>query len=76
MSIMIEIRNVPEDLHREAKARAAREGLTPSDFALWALEREVRRSIAADLPARIRSLEPVPDAPSGAALVREARDSR
>jgi antitoxin FitA len=76
MSTMIQIRNVPDEIHREAKARAAREGLTLSDFALRSLEREVRRPTAAELAARIRSLEPVPDAPSGAALVREARDSR
>lgn len=76
MSIMIQIRNVPKELHRKAKARAALAGLTLSDYARLALERELRSPTAAELAARVRALEPVPDAPSGAALVREARDSR
>lgn len=36
---MIQIRNVPEDMHAELKARAAREGMSLSDF----LKRELRR---------------------------------
>jgi plasmid stability protein len=43
MSKMIQIRNVPESLHREAKACAAREGLSLSDYAKRALEREIGR---------------------------------
>jgi plasmid stability protein len=42
MSTMIQIRNVPDGLHRRAKARAALLGVTLSDFALLALEREER----------------------------------
>ena len=38
---MIQIRNVPEDLHRRAKA--AMEGVTLSDLALRALRKELRR---------------------------------
>lgn len=76
MSTMIQIRNVPDEIHRKAKARAALSGLTLSDLALMALERELRRPTPSDLAARIRALEPVVDAPAGAALVREARDER
>lgn len=32
MSKMIQIRNVPDDVHRELKIRAARAGMTLSDF--------------------------------------------
>lgn len=32
MSKMIQIRNVPDDVHRELKVRAARAGLTLTDF--------------------------------------------
>lgn len=42
MSKMIQIRNVPDDLHREVKARAARSGLSLSDYLL----REVERIVA------------------------------
>ena len=73
MSIMIQIRNVPDPVHRQAKARAALEGLTLSDFALRALERELARPTTAELAARVRELEPVPDAPAAAELIREER---
>lgn len=32
MASIIQIRNVPDDLHRDLKARAARSGMTLSDF--------------------------------------------
>ena len=34
MSKMIQIRNVPDDLHRRLKARAAMEGMSLSDYLL------------------------------------------
>lgn len=74
MSTMIQIRNVPDTLHRRAKARAALEGLTLSDFALRALRKEVERPTMAEVAARIRSLEPVDATPSAAELVRHERD--
>ena len=43
---MIQIRNVPEDLHRKMKARAALEGVTLSEFAL----NELCRAISAPSP--------------------------
>ncbi|MDX6683227.1 MAG: Antitoxin ParD [Solirubrobacteraceae bacterium] len=33
----IQVRNVPEDLHRQLKLRAAREGRTLSDYVLHVL---------------------------------------
>lgn len=78
MSPMIQIRNVPDDLHRAAKVRAALEGLSLSDFALRALEREVevKRPTFSELAARIRLLPDVDPEVSAAALVREERDAR
>lgn len=75
MATMIQIRNVPDPLHRKAKARAALEGITLSDLALRALEREVDRPSVAEIEARIRTLEPL-EIPEGASLVREERDRR
>jgi len=76
MSTMIQIRNVPRDLHRAAKARAALEGLTLSDFALEALREAVNRPTVSEITARIRLLEPVEGAPPAAELIRAERDSR
>ncbi len=41
-STMVQIRNVPSELHRKLKARAAIEGLSMSDFVL----REIRKALA------------------------------
>lgn len=76
MSALIQIRNVPADLHRKAKSRAALAGMTLSDFALRALEREVSAPTMAEISARIRLLEPVEAEPSAAAVVRAERDRR
>lgn len=76
MSIMIQIRNVPDEIHRRAKARAALEGISLSDLALRALEGEVRRLSVGEITARVRELGPVYEAPPAAELLREERDGR
>ncbi|MEQ9398172.1 MAG: hypothetical protein RJQ04_03300 [Longimicrobiales bacterium] len=76
MSIMIQIRNVPDDLHRRAKARAALEGVTLSDLALRALRREVETLSLEEVAARVRELGPVYGVTPAAEVLREARDGR
>lgn len=76
MSKMIQLRNVPDDLHRRLKARAAIAGLSLSDY----LIQEVRR--IADQPSMekwlegVRRLTPVKLKVSASALVRTERDGR
>ena len=76
MSKMIQIRNVPDELHREAKARAARAGMSLSDYLL----REIRRSLEAptveELLARIRAQEPVHPTETPAEIIRAEREAR
>ncbi len=76
MSTMIQIRNVPSELHRRAKARAALEGLTLSDFAKEALRRAVDQPTMTEVAARVRQLPPVEVSPPAADLVRAERDAR
>lgn len=76
MSIMIQIRNVPDDLHRRAKARAALEGLTLSDLALRALRNEMETLTFDEVVTRVRELGPVYGAPPAADILREERDRR
>lgn len=76
MPTMIQIRNVPDELHRRAKAKAALEGITLSDLARRALESEVRRMTVGEITARVRELGPVSGIPAAAELVREERDGR
>jgi plasmid stability protein len=73
MSKMIQIRNVPDSLHREAKARAAREGLTLSDYAKRALEREVGQVTLDEVLERIRRLGPIEGEIDAAEIIREIR---
>lgn len=53
MSKMIQIRNVPDELHREMKARAARAGMTLSDFLLREVTRIAETPPVEDVLARI-----------------------
>ena len=57
---MIQIRNVPDELHRSLKERAAREGTTLSDLILGELPRVAHRPSPEELLDRIRRREPVP----------------
>ncbi len=57
MSKMIQIRNVPEDLHREVKARAARAGMSLSDFLLREVERTMAAPTVEEVIARVAGRE-------------------
>ena len=55
MTMMIQIRNVPEALHRRLKARAALEGVSMSRFVLREIERALERPSRRELLEAIRS---------------------
>lgn len=52
MSKMIQIRNVPDDLHRELKMRAAAAGMSLSDYIKRELDRRSRKSTIREVAAR------------------------
>jgi antitoxin FitA len=52
MSKMIQIRNVPDDLHRELKTRAAAAGMSMSDYIKRELDRRSRKSTIREIIAR------------------------
>jgi antitoxin FitA len=56
---MIQIRNVPEDLHRGLKARAARAGMTLSDYLLAELRALAVRPTMQEWLARSEAWTPV-----------------
>jgi antitoxin FitA len=72
---MIQIRNVPDDVHRALKARAAREGTTMSDLLLAELPRLASRPSMAQLLERIGARSAV-EGPPAADLIRSERDRR
>ena len=56
---MIQIRNVPDDLHRTLKARAATEGMSLSDYLLRELRQLTAQPTPAEFLERLRQREPV-----------------
>ena len=76
MSKMIQIRNVPDDVHREAKVRAARAGMTLSAYLLRQIERALEVPDIEDLMERIGSLERIRTTETAAEIIRAERDAR
>jgi antitoxin FitA len=71
----IQIRNVPPELHRKLKARAAERGLTLSEYLLREAERSVEKPTVEELTRRIeaRRLPKLKTHPAD--LIRADRDS-
>lgn len=61
---LIQIRNVPDELHRALKVRAAREGRTLSDYILAELPRLADKPTPEQVLARIRTRAPVGGPPA------------
>jgi plasmid stability protein len=76
MSVMIQIRNVPDALHRRLKSRAAAAGMSLSDYLLREVRDIAERPTTEELRARLRNLPPVDPPVSSADAVRAERDSR
>jgi antitoxin FitA len=72
----IQVRNVPDSLHRKLKARAAVEGLSLSDLVLKEMEHIAEVPTMKELAERIARLPPVKYKRSPAEILREERDSR
>lgn len=70
---MIQVRNVPDDIHRELKVRAARQGVSLSDYVLELARRDVSRPTMLETLDRILSLSRPDTGVSGAELIRQQR---
>jgi antitoxin FitA len=73
---MIQIRNVPEDLHRALKVRAAQSGTTLSAMLLSELREIADKPTLEEWLAEADRLEPVSAGETPAELVRAERDRR
>lgn len=76
MSKRIQIRNVPDDLHRKLKSRAALEGMSLSDYLLSEIGRVAEKPTIREIRERLRHRTPVEPRLSPADAVRAERDSR
>jgi antitoxin FitA len=76
MSKMIQLRNVPDALHRTLKARAATAGMSLSDYLLAEIKEIAERPTLAEIRERLHKRKPVAAEIDTALLVRTERDGR
>ena len=75
MSKMVQIRNVPDALHRKLKARAADSGRTLSDYLLAEIGRLAARPTREEMLARLHSRRRATLKTPAAVVIREERES-
>lgn len=76
MARMIQLRNVPDALHRTLKARAALAGMSLSDYLLAEIRRVAERPTLDELRERLRRRERATSSPPAARAVRAEREAR
>ena len=76
MSRMIQVRDVPEHVHGTLKSRAAREGMSLSDFIKRELERAAERPTMQEWLERVHAAKPIRAKVSAARVIRELRDEQ
>lgn len=59
MSKMIQIRNVPDELHRQLKMRAAAAGMSMSDYIKKELNYATEKDSWEEIHARVKAREPI-----------------
>jgi antitoxin FitA len=73
---MIQVRNVPESVHRTLKAQAALSGMSLSDFLLAEIRQVAERPTIAELRERVRRRSRAAGPLLAAEAVRRERDAR
>jgi plasmid stability protein len=76
MTTMIQIRNVPDPLHRTLKSRAAMAGMSLSDYLLREIRDVAERPTLDEMRARLASLPEINPSETPAEIVRAERDRR
>ncbi len=76
MSKMIQLRNVPDELHRRLKVRAAQNGQSLSDYLIAEARMIADKPTSAEILYRLSGRSPVKVKESAAKAVRTERDAR
>jgi plasmid stability protein len=76
MAAMIQIRNVPDDVHRTLKVRAAQAGMSLSEFLLREVIHVAERPTLEEVLQRIEARGPAQVSTDSAAAVRAEREAR
>jgi plasmid stability protein len=74
MGTLVQVRDVPEDVHHTLKARAAASGVSFSEYLRSLLARSASRPTPAELALRIATRGPVVPAEASEDAVRAIRD--
>jgi plasmid stability protein len=74
MSAMIQIRNVPDTLHRRLKARAALAGMSLSDYLLTMARKDAEQPTIEEMIERLRRLPKVTTSIDSVDIIRAERD--
>lgn len=74
MSVMIQIRNVPDALHRRLKMRAATAGMSLSDYLLQEVRDIAERPTLEEMIERLRRLPKVTTSIDSVEIIRAERD--
>ncbi len=70
----LQVRNVPEELHRTLKAKAALEGMSLSAFLVRELEKLAKGTTRREFRLRLRLRTPVHLKPTAAQVIRKFRE--
>jgi hypothetical protein len=73
---IIQVKNVPPQMHSELRRRASQEGTTIRDYVLRLIERDQRLPSKRDWLDRVAALEPVAVSQPATDVIREAREER
>jgi plasmid stability protein len=76
MPVMVQIRNLPEEIHRKLKSRATRARMSLSEYLLSELERSLERPTREEFLLRLRGRDRVELGESAAIAVATERESQ
>lgn len=76
MPVALQIRNVPDDLHRRLKERAARAGMSLSEYLLAEVRASAEQPTLEEMLDRLHKLTPIDPSVPPADVIRAERDSR
>jgi antitoxin FitA len=74
MGLMLQIKDVPEDVHRVLKARAALAGVSLTEYARNTLQQAARRSSREELVADLSRIDPIDAGESAEQALAHIRD--
>jgi antitoxin FitA len=75
MTKMIQIRNVPDDLHKKLKVRAAQAGMTLSDYLLAEIGQVAEKPTLTEMMDRLARVEPAEVSESPGESIWRHRDA-